>query len=38
MTGGADGLVSWWDIRNFEKAKEEFVVDVDNKDPKLSGF
>ena len=38
MTGGSDGLVRWWDIRNFEKAKEELIVDVENKDPKSSGI
>ena len=38
MTGGSDGLVRWWDIRNFEKAKEELIVDIENKDPKSSGI
>ena len=38
MTGGSDGLVRWWDIRKFEKSKEELIVDVENKDPKSSGF
>ena len=30
-------FIRWWDIRNFEKAKEEFIVDVENKDPKSLG-
>ena len=38
MTGGSDGLVRWWDIRKFEKSKEELIVDVENKDPKSSGI
>ena len=37
MTGGADGVVRWWDIRNFSQAKEEFIVDVENQDPKSQG-
>ena len=38
MTGGSDGRVRWWDIRNFTKAKEEFIVDIENQDIKSSGF
>ena len=28
----------WWDIRNFEKSKEEFIVDVENQDTNYSGW
>ena len=27
----------WWDIRNFEKAKDKFIVDTENKNPEYAG-
>ena len=28
----------WWDIRNFQKAKDKFIVDTENKNPEYTGY